>query len=267
VAHTLAREVRFWIDPLAADMRRGNNSYSGIPDIEGLGLFLSLWVALTGKLEEKTAFVMNVVDIDKIVRENIVGIFSQFISGRFAAGRAVYISQLCAMLQRAWKVLEGCLDSRIEVVSLRLQLSPFRSITIESGDSKMFYFAEKFEFCATHKLWNEQFTPEKNVELFGKCANKAGHGHNYIVEVTVEAQTEDCFCIGEYERIVKQEFVNILDHKNLNVDVDYFKKHNPTVENIAKFGFQQLKGKFADNIRLSKVTVWESDRMYCSYIE
>ena len=84
----------------------------------------------------------------------------------------------------------------------------------------MVYFSEKFEFAAMHKLWNEQFSEKKNFEVFGKCANPAGHGHNYIIEVTVKRTGEQAgLSIGQFERIVDQEFIKLVDHKNLNVDV------------------------------------------------
>jgi len=138
-------------------------------------------------------------------------------------------------------------------------------VVIDSGDLEMFYFSEKFEFAATHKLWNDKFSRERNFEVFGKCANPAGHGHNYVVDVTVkEPAGSNSFCIGDFERIVDDELIKVLDHKNLNADVIEFGETNPTVENIASFSWNKLVGKFGRAL-LHCVTVWESDRMYCSY--
>ena len=133
----------------------------------------------------------------------------------------------------------------------------------------MIYFSEKFEFAATHKLWNEDFSDERNFEVFGKCANPSGHGHNYIVEVTIKApEDKEVFRVGDFERTVDEELIKIVDHKNLNVDVSEFGKTNPTVENIAVFAWNKLAGKFGEvrqNAGLHCVTVWETDKTYSSY--
>jgi len=129
----------------------------------------------------------------------------------------------------------------------------------------MFYFSERFEFAATHKLWNEKFSTERNFEVFGNCANPTGHGHNYIVEVTIKKPVGDNgFSVGDFEKIVDDELIKLVDHKNLNIDVDEFKKTIPTVENIATFAWNKLVGKFSQ-AQLHCVTVWETDKTYCSY--
>ncbi len=128
----------------------------------------------------------------------------------------------------------------------------------------MYYFSEKFEFAATHTLWNEQLSEEENFNAFGKCANPAGHGHNYIVEVTAANEDGVSFSGGKFEDVVKREFVDIVDHTNLNVDVDKFGACNPTVENIAAFAWEKLERKL-DGAKLDCITVWENDRTYCCY--
>ena len=132
----------------------------------------------------------------------------------------------------------------------------------------MFIFSEKFEFSAMHQLWNDKFDDEKNSELFGKCANLAGHGHNYILEVSVEKTTEskDDRWNSEFEKDVKEHFLDLVDHKNLNVDVAEFESLNPTVENLSFLAWQKLEKKLK-NAKLHKVVVWENDRTYCSYAE
>ena len=129
----------------------------------------------------------------------------------------------------------------------------------------MIYFSEKFEFAAMHKLWNDDFSEERNFKVFGKCANPTGHGHNYVVEVTVKIPTgENSFRIGDFERMVDDELIKLIDHKNLNADVAEFATAIPTVENIATFAWDKLAGKF-DSATLHCVTIWETDKTYCSY--
>ncbi len=130
----------------------------------------------------------------------------------------------------------------------------------------MFTFSEKFEFAAMHRLWNDRFDTKQNDEFFGKCANPAGHGHNYVLEVNVQrpclTDSENWLC--DIEKTVEDNFLNLVDHKNLNVDVEGFEKLNPTVENLAYFAWEKLAQKFKEG-KLVKITVWENDRTYCSY--
>jgi 6-pyruvoyltetrahydropterin/6-carboxytetrahydropterin synthase len=142
---------------------------------------------------------------------------------------------------------------------------PARKIAIKEKGGDMLYFSEKFEFSASHTLWNKKFSDKENEKIFGKCANPSGHGHNYIVEVTIKKSLKDkSFKTGAFENIVEKQFIRLVDHKNLNADVKYFKKVNPTVENIAHFAFESLKDKLKP-LELDCVTVWENDRTFCSY--
>jgi 6-pyruvoyltetrahydropterin/6-carboxytetrahydropterin synthase len=116
-----------------------------------------------------------------------------------------------------------------------------------------------------HRLWNDEFSDERNFALFGKCANPTGHGHNYVIEVTVKTPLKgNDFCIGDFEKIVDDEFIKHVDHKNLNVDVSGLRGINPTVENIASFAWDNLVDKFSP-AKLHCVTVWETDKTSCSY--
>ena len=89
------------------------------------------------------------------------------------------------LLKESWTALKDKFGKG-EITSLRLELNPFRKIGIDAEDSKEMIISEKFEFAATHTLWNDKFSKEKNFEIFGKCANPTGHGHNYMVEVSLK---------------------------------------------------------------------------------
>jgi len=244
----------------------GFNSYASKPCGEGLSFYFNLWVEVIGGLEPDTGFVVNVSRIDRSVRRFVVSIFDEHIKKSFDRGEHVSLMEIFEILRRAWGVLGDKFGSA-KLSKLRLQLNPFRTVAIESEDIEVFYFSEKFEFAAMHTLWNDKFSKEKNFELFGKCANPAGHGHNYVVEVTVQrAGGDDDFRISDFENIVDDEFISLVDHKNLNADVAEFEEKNPTVENIAAFAWKRLAGKLGAG-KLSKVTVWETDRTYCTYQE
>jgi len=264
--HKLCRQIRFFVNPFPAetvDCQGGCNSYSGRPGGEGLAIYFGLWVELAGQLNVRTGFVINVTEIDRVVRDSVVPIFDETIKEKFGRAESVSFESISEMLREGASQLAGKF-APAELNSLCLELSPFRKITIKQEDRRMYYFSEKFEFAATHMLWNEQLSEEENFNAFGKCANPAGHGHNYIVEVTAANEDGVSFSGGKFEDVVKRDFIDLVDHKNLNVDVDKFKACNPTVENIAAFAWQQLNGKII-GAKLDCITVWENDRTRCSY--
>ncbi len=261
--HKLVRQVRFTINPFLDEDEVGANSFASKPCGEGFGIFLELGIGLVGRADESTGFVINVVEIDRIAREIAVPIFSESIRGEFRGGRHMGFAFLSELLARTAGSLRGKFGGAL-VGELSLKLNPYRKISIDCEDFKMIYFSEKFEFAAMHKLWNEELSSERNFAVFGKCSNPAGHGHNYVVEVTVKSAAEKKLAVGDFEKIVDSELINLIDHKNLNVDVERFGKINPTVENIAVFAWEKLDGKFED-VKLHCVSVWETDKTYCSY--
>jgi 6-pyruvoyltetrahydropterin/6-carboxytetrahydropterin synthase len=262
--HKLARQVRFSINPFLSEDIQGFNSFVSKPAGEGLSIFFDLSVEVVGEVEPDTGFVVNVSDIDKRVREFAVPVFAERIRQDFRRAKHIGFSVIAELLRTAYTRLADKFGTA-EVTKLSLKLNPFRKVAMDSKDLGMVYFSEKFEFAATHKLWNEEFSRQHNLEVFGKCANPTGHGHNYLVEVTIKMRVgEEDFCIGDFERIVDDELIKVVDHKNLNADVGQFSRTNPTVENITAFAWNKLVGKFSE-AALHCVTVWETDKTYCSY--
>ncbi len=260
----LGRRVRFSINPFLAAHKPGFNSYASKPAGEGLSIFLELAVELVGPLRSETGLLVNVSDIDKVVRRYAVPVFTERVCEHLRRSEHISFAKVAAMLVAAREHLHNkfgpaCVDR------LTLQLNPFRKLAMDTKIPGTLYFSEKFEFAATHKLWNSSFSEPQNLQVFGKCANPTGHGHNYIVEVTVATDAEGPNLeVGEFERIVDSRLMQRVDHKNLNLDVVAFQEKVPTVENIALFAWEHLAGQFGP-ARLHCVTVWESDRTYCSY--
>jgi len=262
--HTLARRVRFSINPFLSQNSIGFNSFSSKPAGEGLSIFLELSVELDGAVEPSTGFVVNVSDIDRQVCESVVPIFAERIRADFHKAKHISLSEVAVLLRSSWSRLADKFG-KARLSRLGLKLNPFREVAMDSKDTGLIYFSEKFEFAAMHKLWNDDFSEQRNFELFGKCANPTGHGHNYVVEIAIKRRVGDnAFSIADFEKIVDDELIKVVDHKNLNVDVPEFNKLNPTVENIATFAWGKLAGKF-NPATLHCVTVWETDRTYCSY--
>ncbi len=259
----LVRDVRFSINPFLTEDSAGSNSYAGKPAGIGLAIFLELSIGLVGAIDSDTGFVINITDIDETVRRVAVPIFTDKIRSDFQAGRHISLCQLHKLLQDLIKPLRIAF-SHCFLADLSLRLSPFKKIAIDCEDREMLYFSEKFDFAAMHKLYNDQFSEAENTAMFGKCANPAGHGHNYVVEVTVKYSDGTQFKQGFFEQVVKGHLIDLLDHKNLNVDVAGLSDINPTIENISVFAWDKLIGKFND-VSLHSIAIWESDRAYCTY--
>ncbi len=101
----------------------------------------------------------------------------------------------------------------------------------------MIYIQRREKFCAAHKLWNEKWDAETNVKIFGKCSNPNYHGHNFDLLVTVkgEIDPETGFVMNLFElkKILKANIIDKIDHKNLNLDVDFMAGKLTSSENLA----------------------------------
>lgn len=261
--HRLVRNVRFAVNPFLAKQEKGFNAFAACPAGRGLALFLELEVELCGPLDKLTGFVVNVTDIDNHVRERAVPMFVEHIQASYREARDVSLHKLVEILGAAEKALVDKFKPA-RVNALGLALNPYKKLRIRAEDGTMFLYSEKFEFSATHKLWNRELSEAENYRAFGKCASPSGHGHNYLIEICIGTNAGQDLDLLNFEKAVSDKLISVLDHKNLNVDVAHFSQVNPTMENIAEFAWNQLTDDLK-GIRLHCITVWESDRTSCSY--
>ena len=132
----------------------------------------------------------------------------------------------------------------------------------------MIFITRKHHFSASHRLYNPSFSSEQNEATFGLCNNPNGHGHNYVLEVTLSGEvcndTGMVFDLKALKKLTKQEILNKVDHKNLNVDVDFLKDVIPTAENLAIKFWEILEPKITKG-KLHKIKLYESERNYVVY--
>jgi len=132
----------------------------------------------------------------------------------------------------------------------------------------MVLLTRKAEFSAAHYYWNDAWTPEENARVFGKCANRNGHGHNYTLEVTVAGEVDRVtgFVVDlkKLKDILEREVVSVYDHRNLNLEVPEFAARIPTTENIAVAIWNRLDGKIP-NAKLHRVRVYELADLFADY--
>lgn len=103
----------------------------------------------------------------------------------------------------------------------------------------------RYRFAASHRLHSEKLSEEENYRVYGKCDNPYGHGHNYVVEIsvsgTVDSATGMIVNLTDLDGFVEREVIEAFDHKSLNEDVEAFRAKVPTTENVCKEIYQRLK--------------------------
>ena len=126
----------------------------------------------------------------------------------------------------------------------------------------------KGHFNAAHRLYNNNWSKEKNKKVFGICSNENFHGHNYELTVKIygelDKETGMVFELKRMKDIIKKEVEDVLDHKNLNLDIPYFKNVVPTTENLAIFIWKKLYDTFKIDCKLT-VILYETPRNFVEF--
>ena len=134
----------------------------------------------------------------------------------------------------------------------------------------MVYISRKEHFNAAHKLWNPDWSAEKNHEVFGKCANENWHGHNYELHVTVkgiiDSETGYVMDLKELRDIIRERVTDKLDHKNLNLDVDFLQGQLSSTENLVIAIWKQLQPHIdSETKKLHNIRLYETANNYVDY--
>lgn len=125
-----------------------------------------------------------------------------------------------------------------------------------------------YSFSAAHRLHNDKFTNEMNKKIFGKCNNPNGHGHDYYLELTVSGDVStDTGMIINIEELDFEvhKVIDILDHKRLDIEIDYFINIRASGENIAKYLWDQLVNIIPQPAYLYHIRLWETSENFFDY--
>ena len=129
----------------------------------------------------------------------------------------------------------------------------------------MVYLTKKVEFSASHLYHNPEFSAEENRRVFGKCNNPHGHGHNYVLEVTVagepDARTGIIIDLQELKTLLQREILERMDHRFLNYEVAELKGRIPTTETVAMTIWELLEPKI-QRARLHRVRLYETPDLF-----
>lgn len=133
----------------------------------------------------------------------------------------------------------------------------------------MIYLTRHEHFNAAHKLYNPTWTEEKNVEVFGKCANANWHGHNYELIVTIKGEVDPntgfLMDAKKLSTILTEYVCEKLDHRNLNMDVDFMKGKLTSTENLAIAIWEQIVPHLPAHVKLHCVKLYETPRICVEY--
>ena len=131
------------------------------------------------------------------------------------------------------------------------------------------YLTRRETFSACHRLHSTKLSDEENLEIFSKCNNLNGHGHNYTVEVTVKGQVNEntgmVMNITDLKKVIEISVMKPLDHKNIDKDVPYFENVVSTTENVAVFIWRGISSKLPENVLLDQVKIWETEKTIVVY--
>jgi len=133
----------------------------------------------------------------------------------------------------------------------------------------MVYLTRVEHFNAAHKLYNPEWTLEKNEEIFGKCANENWHGHNYELLVTVKGKPDEgtgfVFDVKRLSTLIREQVTEKLDHRNLNLDVDFLQGQMCSTENLAVTIWQRLAQHLPQGVALHCIRLFETPRIFVEY--
>jgi 6-pyruvoyltetrahydropterin/6-carboxytetrahydropterin synthase len=134
----------------------------------------------------------------------------------------------------------------------------------------MMYITRRETFNAAHRLFRPEWDDEKNSEVFGKCSNPQWHGHNYVLYVTVKGEVDEktgfVINLKDLSRIIQSRVIELLDHKNINLEVDFMQGRLASTENLAVGIWEQLEKPIQEmGAQLHCIRVEETEKNYVSY--
>ncbi len=225
---------RYWLPELSPD---DNAAYFGSCALApGHGHNYELIVSMAGELDAN-GMVLNLSDVKKAIRSEVTAQLDfRFLNEAWPefdlSNPEGCLPTTEALTQIIWKRLQ----SHLPLVALRLYEQP--SLWADYlGNAMDTYLTIRTHFAAAHRLARQELSQEENEKIYGKCARPNGHGHNYLVDITVRGMIDNrtgMLCnLSSLQSLVDDLIVETFDHTFLNKDIPYFRNCVPTAENIA----------------------------------
>ncbi len=255
---TFSAGHRYWFSHLAEAENRKMFGPWASPFSHGHNYVLH--VTVEGEVNQANGMIVNIKDVDAVLKSQLL----PQVVNRSLNDEVQHFATHAPTVEN----ILGYIWSEIQRIGLPVE-AHLKEIKLEETstlygeyDGMRTTLTRIYEFAASHRLHAPALSQEENLKLFGKCNNPNGHGHNYILEVTVsgepEAQTGMICSIDELDAVVNQQVVDRYDHRNLNEDVPEFSGRATTSELVSMEIFARLK----DNVpaQLERVRLYETAR-------
>lgn len=284
-----------WISTLSPEANE--RLFGPLAGPEPYGHNYVLDVGVIGNIDPRTGLLVNIKEIDQVVKQNaLVHLDRKYLNRQvpFFADKAPSLENLIGFLLRA---LRPHLPPSVRLHSLRVEATGTlwaewrdrglrQNATLTGGaltgagrkkeyegdekeENAMIYVTRQYEFSASHRLNSPHLSPEENRELFGKCNYESGHGHNYELEVTVKGPVQmpagRVLDTNLLDEMVHREVVDRYDHRHLNLDIEEFHQTVPSAEEIARTIWLRLVDGIPAPARLYKVLLRETPRNIFEY--
>jgi len=263
-----------WLFALSRAENEARFGPQASPEPHGHNYVLDVTVA--GEIDPRLGIVVNIKEIDRIVKGHIV----QPLNAKFLNKQvpAFYEQPATAENLAAFIAAELAphLPASVTLAGLRLEVTPLHVVAWQAQDTTEFskepgpmQLTRVYEFAASHRLHSPYLTEEENRELFGKCNYPHGHGHNYLLEVTVTGPTDPCtgriLAPEVLDAVVNREVVDRYDHRHLNYDIPELAGLVPSTEVVTKAIWQRLHEQIPPPARLHRIVVRETARNFFEY--
>lgn len=270
----MSRRVNFsaahalWIEALSPERNRSCFGPAATPEPHGHNYVLDITVQ--GRIDPRIGIIVNIKEIDRIIRERFVSrVEGRLLNSALEAFRdcAPTAENLTACIVR---LLGPAMPPLAPLVAVRLEETPLHYVTWQvEREEKEMLLTRKYEFAASHRLHSPFLTDAENRELFGKCNYAFGHGHNYVLEVTVSGPVNPCsgqiLPIEQLDAVVHREVVDRYDHRHFNHDVPDLQGMIPSTEVVTQVIWERLVDKIPAPARLERVLLQETERNRFEY--
>ena len=228
-----------------------------------------LLVTVKGDAVASNGMLINIKDLDSIIKEHVVAEYDHkhinLQHPTFIQDSSLQPTSENIAIQ-VWQSLTPYLQN----VDLHL-VHLYEESTLSAeyyGKDQMVYLTKVYEFSASHRLHSPALTDEENKAVFGKCNNPYGHGHNYVLEVTIKGEvnpkTGMVADIDLLDRVIEKQVFSRFDHRHLNLDTTEFEKVNPTSENFVRVLWEIVEPHLKP-VALHRLRLQETPKSYFDY--
>lgn len=257
---TFSSGHRYWFDHLSEEENRALFGKWASPYNHGHNY--TLYVTVEGHVQPDTGMVVNIKRIDDLLKERVVKVFDQ----KSINDEIPHFRKISSTLENVLLYVREILSELPDGARLTgLKLEELPTLWAELKEEKegwIMTLTRTYEFAASHRLHIPQLSDDENVALFGKCNNPSGHGHNYVLEVSVSGELDpttgmmvDLMALDD---AVNEHVVERYDHKNLSVDLEEFRGRAATSEVVAQEIWIALDGNVPGT--LERVRIFETPR-------